>query len=610
MNTNGKLLTKELNCDFCVVGGGLAGTFAAIAAARRNLKVVLIGDRPVLGGNASSEIRMWVRGAENFYDKESGLIKEFEERIIKYNDELCPSVTDAVLYDMVFAEKNIELFLNASVMDADTDLMEDLTDGKDRIIKSVTAWQLTTYTFIKVNAAVFADCSGDSILADLTGAEYMKGREPREEYGESLAAAEKEDKTMGLSIILAAREKNKKSDFIPMKFMNKYESDEAFCGTKAAKNTNFDGKYALKRWHNIKNDDNLWWIELGGDLGSVRDADKTGKELYSAVYGVWDHLKNHSDHGMENFCLDWVGALAGKRESLRYKGDYVLTENDILSGGNFYDEIAYGGWPIDDHNPAGMKNGGEAPSHSIKLDSVYGIPYRCVYSVNIKNLLFAGRNISVTHVALSSTRVMATCSLLGQAVGEAAAMSVERKVFPRETELFIKELQARIQDGGVFLPHVKRRQGTISLFANTNLTYEEKKVLFNGIERPRSRYGENDIELPLSNSVKFTFETPQKIKNMRIAFDCGWDREWLPEGKLRIFCMKLHRFLSDEPVKVSPHILKGFSVFADGELIYKTSDNFLSLVKIPIEKTVTEIEFLPEKIENGRSFRLFSIDFE
>ena len=145
---------------------------------------------------------MWVRGAENFYDKESGLIKEFEERIIKYNDELCPSVTDAVLYDMVFAEKNIELFLNASVMDADIDLMEDLTDGKDRIIKSVTAWQLTTYTFIKVNAAVFADCSGDSILAELTGAEYMKGRESQTDYGESLAAAEKAGcEAMGIEML-------------------------------------------------------------------------------------------------------------------------------------------------------------------------------------------------------------------------------------------------------------------------------------------------------------------------------------------------------------------------------------------------------------------------
>lgn len=578
MNT--KMPHEQLNCDLCVVGGGLAGSFAALAAARDGAKVVLIQDRPMLGGNASSEIRMWVRGARGVFDRETGLISEFEERNIHGNATLVRTVSDAILYGMLRENPNIRLLLNASCMDAEAE--------NGRII-SVTAWQTTTYTFYTVKADIYADCSGDSVLAPLVGANFRKGREAKSEFGETLAQDVADDHTMGNSILLCARETDRPVRFVPPNFASYYPDDTSF-QCSGSKNT----KYAETRAHEVgTNSENLWWIELGGMRDTLKDAEEIRDQLMSNVYGVWDHIKNQGDHGKDNWELDWIGCLPGKRESRRYVGKYIMREQDILSGGHFEDEIAFGGWPLDDHNPYGMEQheGDNAPSVVIPLKEIYGIPYRSLVSDNIENLMFAGRNISVTHVALSSTRVMATCALLGQALGTGAAMALRYGCTPAEIyPEHIKELQQNLLASGVFLPHVPREISSLTQRAKINLTSQQRDILMNGWERPRAEEGENGIQQSVNEELCFTFEHTEKVERLRLQFDPDFSRETVTEHpRMRLFAMKINEGKDFSPVKIAATIVKSFVVYADGEEVYRTDDNYLSLVWIPINREAKEI---------------------
>lgn len=594
---NPKLNQKTLDCDFCVVGGGLSGCFAALAAARHGAKVVLMQDRPMLGGNASSEIRMWVRGATGKFDRETGLINELEERNIRKNPTLVSSIFDATLYDMLRENGNITLLLNCSCADAATE------NGR---IVSVTGWQLTTYTWVTVRAAYFADCSGDSILAPLVGARYRHGRESAAQTGESLAQPKEDNMTMGLSVFLSARETDHPVPFTPPSFANVYPSDDCFANGTAK------GKYTLSRSHKIGTDGcNLWWIELGGDLHSIYDSEQVRDELLAAVYGVWDHLKNRGEHGMENWDLEFVGFLPGKRESRRYVGNYILTEQDILSGGDFADEVAFGGWPLDDHNPHGMRKVGEetAPSISIPV-SIYGIPYRALFSADVENLFFAGRNISATHAALSSTRVMATCSLLGQAVGTAAALAVANRCTPKGVlEHHLVRLQKTLQDDGVFLPHHKNTYHPALLCAKTNLSDAQKEVLFNGTERPRNAEGENAVTQNVGDVLRFRFEGPTRIEELRLRFDLDFGHMSVsPNRKMRVFAMKINTGKDFVPVKVAATIVKGFAIRADGKEVYRTEENYLSHVRVPLSVCAKTLEIEWLATNGAPEVRLFGLD--
>lgn len=571
MNT--KLKTVEYSCDLCVVGGGLAGTIAALTAARKGAKVVLVQDRPVLGGNSSSEIRMWVRGAQGKYNRETGILAEFEEENIYRNPTLAPALWDSILYGKVKENDNITLLLNSSVLDAECD---------GETIKSVTAWQLTTYSYHKINAKYFADCSGDSILAPLTGALYTLGREARSEHNEKIGPEVADRKTMGMSCLLQARETDHPVNFIPPEWANVYESDEDF-SSKAK-----DISHSTIRDHNIGTSGcNLWWMELGGDTEPLENAEKTRDELLKVVFGIWDHIKNRGDHGADNWELEWVGFLPGKRETFRYVGDYVLTQNDIEAGGIFPDVVAYGGWTMDDHNPKGIKATGEGdvPSIMHPAPSPYGIPYRCLYSKNISNLFFAGRNISVTHAALSSTRVMGTCSLLGQAVGNAAAICVKNGILPRDIlRGRVNELQQEILSDGVFLPGVKREIPELTRKASLSLSDKETAILKNGIERPRADGDENHIVLEKGNKISFNFEEKNHINELRIQFDPDFGHESVsPNRKMRVFAQKLNVGRDFVPVKVAKTIVKEISVYADGALVYESKANHNSFVRIPLD---------------------------
>lgn len=583
-------------CDFCVVGGGLAGTIAALSAARGGAKVILIQDRPVLGGNSSSEIRMWVRGAKGKYNRESGILTEFEEENIYRNPTLAPTLWDSVLYGKIKENKNITLILNASCLDAECEKEE---------IKSVTAWQLTTYTYHRVEAKYFADCSGDSILAPLTGAEHRLGREARSEYNEQIGPDVSDRKTMGMSCLIQARETEKPVEFIPPKWANVYETDEDFAIIPY-----LEGQHSTFRDHKIGTSGcNLWWMELGGDTGEpIENTEETKDELIKVAFGIWDHIKNRGDHGCENWELEWVGFIPGKRESRRYIGDHVLTQHDIEAEGKFSDIVAYGGWPMDDHNPMGMKANkmDDSPSIMWPAPSPYGIPYRCLYSKNIKNLMFAGRNISVTHAALSSTRVMATCSLLGQAVGTAAGICVTDNVLPKDVD--IHKLQQKILDGGVFLPGVKREIPELSKSAKLNLTDEERDILFNGTERPRCDDDKNHITLENGGEIIFSFESPEAVSQVRIQLDPDYSRESVsPNKKMKWFAQKLHTGLDFEPMKPAATLPKEIEALADGKTIYCIKNNYHSLVNIPISGHFSEIKIRFTDCKAGK-INIFACD--
>ena len=193
------LRTKVHEVDICVVGGGIGGMFTAISAARHGAKVALMHDRPVLGGNASSEIRMWISGAGTRVRdlQETGIMEELQLENMHRNPKRNYSVWDALLYEMVRFEDNIDLILNCSCCDAVTE------NGH---VVSVKGFQLTTYTWHEVRAKIFVDSSGDSILAPLTGAEYKVGREARSEHGEEFGLEVADSHTMGMSILLQCRE--------------------------------------------------------------------------------------------------------------------------------------------------------------------------------------------------------------------------------------------------------------------------------------------------------------------------------------------------------------------------------------------------------------------
>ncbi|MBQ9801705.1 MAG: FAD-dependent oxidoreductase [Clostridia bacterium] len=571
--------------DLCIIGGGLSGTIAALTAARRGVKVVLVQDRPMLGGNCSSEIRMWVRGAKGKYDRETGILAEFEEENIYRNKGLAATLWDSVLFGKVKAEKNITLLLNCTCVDA---------TSTDTRVTAIRAWQLTTYTWHTVEATYFADCSGDGILAFLTPAKARVGREDKAETGEAIAREVSDNCTMGMSLLLQARETDAPVTFTPPEWAYVYEHDEDFAVLPGA-----DVKHSTFRDQRIgTSGTNLWWIELGGDRDSLRDAEEMRDELLKIAFGIWDHLKNREDHGLDCWDLEWVGFLPGKRESVRYEGAHMLTQQEVEAGGVFDDVVAYGGWPMDDHNPKGFYANTERETASIlhPAPSPYGIPYRVLYSKNMENLFFAGRNISATHAAMSSTRVMATCSLLGQAMGNAAAICVREGILPRDvTTSFITELQQMQLDDGIFLPGVKREIPPLTKRASLDLDDAQAALLLNGVERPRSDEEQNMVTLPVGGKLTFRLPNPEKIDTLRILFDRDYSRESItPNRKMRVFAQKLHTGKDFVPVKVPATLVKHFRVLLDGECVFENSNNYYSLVKIPLTrtaKTVT-VEFL------------------
>ncbi|HEX7715209.1 MAG TPA: FAD-dependent oxidoreductase [Bacillota bacterium] len=429
------LVKKEY--EVVVVGGGMAGVCAAIASARHGAKTALVHDRPVLGGNASSEIRMHICGADCHASRpdarETGIIEEILLENRRRNPQHSFSIFDTVIWEKVRFQEGLDLYLNAA--------MTGVTMGNGQIEK-IMVHQLTTEIAYELTSNIFIDATGDGYLAHLAGADYKVGRESSAEFGESLAPEIGDRKTMGNTLMFRAVDTGKPVRFQkPVWAYSFTEEDLAYRGHSAS----------LAPMAHYGVDSGYWWIELGGEQDTIRDGEAIRDELLKTVYGVWDHIKNSGDHGAENYALDWVGFLPGKRESRRIMGDYILKQQDLLEGRVFADAVAYGGWPMDVHPPEGFKHRGE-PTDFNHLKTVYTIPYRSYYSRSISNLMMAGRDISATHLAFSSIRVMATCAVGGQAVGTAAAMTVQYHCLPVEIGKYLPELQQRLLKDDCYIP--------------------------------------------------------------------------------------------------------------------------------------------------------------
>jgi hypothetical protein len=503
--------TIDHRVDVCVVGGGMSGLCAAIASARQGRKTLLVQDRPVLGGNASSEVRMWICGAQGKENKETGILEEIQLDNSLLNPSGNYSIWDTVLWHKAVSQPNLTLLLNCAICDGDSEPVQG--DASLRQIVRIRGWQLTSQLWHDIQAKVFIDCSGDSILAPLSGAKTRWGREARSEFDEDIQPETADRKTMGNTLLIQLRKVDEEVPFSPPPFSYQFDSHDQFA-------------------HRLKSGlqaHNFWWLELGGLQDTIHDAEAIRDELMRTAWGAWDFIKNRSPHRAQaaNWALEWVGALPGKRENRRYVGLHTLTQNEVRAGGanyNLFDDvIAYGGWSMDDHHPAGMLYPGE-PTVFHPAPSPYVIPFRCLVSSNVVNLMMAGRNISVTHAALSSTRVMATCALLGQAAGTAAALSIERGVSPRQVyPNHVRELQSRLQRDDLWLPGRNRPVDELSLGA----TCDAPDVL-SGIDRP-SKEAYNGWKTALGQPLTLTLSSTRDFAGVRVVFDSNLgDRKRMP----------------------------------------------------------------------------------
>ncbi len=581
----GSLQEVEHEVDLCVVGGGIGGMLTAISAARRGAKVALMHDRPVLGGNASSEIRMWICGAGTRVRnlQETGIMEEIALDNMARNPSRNWSIWDALLYEKVRFEPNIDLILNCACCEAKMDGAR---------IESVTGFQLTTYQRHTVRAKIFADCSGDSILAPLTGAAYRVGREAKSEFGEEFGIESADRKTMGSSLLIQARETDHKVAFTPPAWAYDFPDDESL---------NHKPHDCLLKPHT-----NFYWIELGGEANTIADAEKLRDELLKIAFGVWDHMKNHGEHGADNWELEWIGFLPGKRESRRYVGDYTLTQNDVENGGKrFEDTVAYGGWQIDNHLPGGfwMKSKDGAHLQKRRLTEPYAIPYRALYSRDVENLMFAGRNLSATHAAFASARVMGTIGLMGQAVGTAAALAVEKGVMPRGVyadKSLLKELQRRLMDDDCFLPHLRREISPLAKAATLTADYGDASDLLNGVDR-RIWGRDNGYFGKTNQAITFQFDKPTFVGGFRLVVDSDLDRENI-DGHPDLLTIPMPLFkgrgYGNTSFTFPRTVLKHFRVDvkgADGEwtTAFETKDNHQRLVRGRIERECLAVRLMP-----------------
>ena len=565
--------------DFCVVGGGLSGLCAGAAAARHGAKVALMQDRPVLGGNASSEIRMHVCGAHGTNSRETGIVEEIILENMYRNALGNWHIWDSVLYEKARFEPNITLLLNCSC--------NDIEMQGDRI-RAVKGWQLTTETWIRVEAELFADCSGDSILAPLSGAEFRVGREASSELDEDIQPPVADKKTMGMSCLIQSRETDRPQPFVPPKWAHTFPTDDDL----------------PNRGHDHLNT-NFWWIELGGEHDSIHDTEELRDELLKIAFGVWDHIKNQGDHGADNWVLEWIGFLPGKRESRRYIGDHVLSQNDVRAEGRFEDLVAYGGWSMDDHHPAGFRHPG-APTIFHPAPSPYGIPYRCLYSRNIGNLFCAGRNISASHAAMSSTRVMATCATMGQAVGTAAAIAGRNGLSPRGVYGDrTAELKQTLMDDDCYLPWNRREIPELARKARIVASENDPEPLRNGLDRPIGD-DDNGWTGSLGSWVEYEFDGPERVREVRLVFDSDLNRS--PRQNLPC------SFPLDAELRGVPAaMVKAFRIEArneDGQpqTIAREECNYQRLVRVPVDVQTRAARFVPEGTWGAELAHVFAFD--
>lgn len=429
-------IIDEGEFDVIVIGAGTAGCGAAVAAARNGARTALVHDRPVLGGNASDELGVPTCGASVSHPnaRESGL----NEEVNLWRGKLNAPKYSAAFAKQMEGEKNLTLFHNRRVNGVE---MHDKT-----AIASVLAVDTLTHRASRYRAKLFIDCTGDGWVGYYAGAHYRFGRESRDEFGES-AAPEKADRVTMSGCIMGnmalgyrAADTGKPQAYTPPPWATRLPLPEEFHRFPKG----FTG--------------GQWWLEHPGCVDDLEDPEFARDELIRIVFAYWGWIKNHWEHKerARNYALAYVPYMDARRETRRLVGDYILKQQDAEQGVMFPDRISYGGWSLDVHHPRGIHSGKDGPYDFDGRVPIYSIPYRTLYSTNIVNLLFAGRCMSVTHIALGTVRVEATLSTAGQAAGTAAALSVRHGVTPREIgQSRIGELQQQLLKDDQYIPELK-----------------------------------------------------------------------------------------------------------------------------------------------------------
>ena len=497
--------------DVVVVGGGISGVCAALAAARHGAKTALIQNRPVLGGNASSEIKVNINGAGRHGNwkkdlQETGIIREILHEVKKENPQNSFHVQDMVLWSMVNRQAGLDLYLNTHFW------ASEVREGR---IDSIQAMQYTTETMYTFQAKIFADTTGDAALAYESGADWTIGREARRQYGEPHAPETADLCTMGSTVMFTTVDMGRKVEFHKPEWAYTFTKEQLGARKIAMLNHGY------------------WWVELGGaELAVIEDSESIRDELYKWALGVFDYIKNCGEYDADHLALDWICSVPGRRESRRIVGDYVLNENDVYEGRRFQDAIAYGGWTMDNHTVGGITAKGESEEGTkwLPIKDIYTIPYRCVYSRNIDNLYVGGRALSVSHMAMSSTRVIATCGVIGEAIGTAAAMAAEKHMTPRELgKLHLKDLQQALIRDDCFLPGIQKedeedlcRNALGHIAASSFTPGAEPEKTINGYARNIDGVCNAWISQELGeagNWIEFTLNKEAAVKEIHIKFD-------------------------------------------------------------------------------------------
>lgn len=614
---------RSLSYDVVVVGGGMAGICAAISSAREGASTILIQERSVLGGNASSEIRMHVAGASCHWGKkdadETGIIMELQldNKHINYNHNY--SLWDGVLWSKVMNQKNLDVYLNTS-------MYEVLSDGKD--IEHIECYQTTTETRLVVSGKVYIDATGNGTLGYYAGAEYRVGSEDKCAFREQDAKDHPTGDTMGNTLMFCARDTGNPVKFIKPDWAYTFTEDDFKYRYHGDITVYHDANDVVVLDPNDSYEDHAdelvekydvqsgyWWIELGGDYDDIiKEAEDIRYELYRTIYGVWDHIKNGGEHGAENYELIWVGNQPGIRESRRLEGKYMLTEADVLSNRIFPDAIAYGGWPLDEHTPAGFKGKDNIPSIVRSFKGLYSIPLGCYCSKNIDNLMMVGRTIGASKLAMGSTRVMGTCAVGGEAAGLAAALAAKYNCVPEEiSNKYINELQQKLIKNDCYIPGVRNKDefdyakaATIS--ASTFKIGCEPQKIVNGITRNENE----NINMWSSDGIsekgewlKLSLKEPHEIKQIRIILDPNLSEE---------HCISISKaFIEKIPTGVPRELVKNYKVqrFYKGSFIDEVivDDNYqcLSVVEFDEAKETDEVKIYFLETNGDSDIRVFEV---
>ncbi|MDN5213446.1 FAD-dependent oxidoreductase [Fulvivirgaceae bacterium BMA12] len=493
-SNNGARTSKleKLKTDLVVIGGGIAGVCCAITAARKGIKVVLVQDRPVLGGNASSEVRLWILGAtshmgnNNRWAREGGVIDELLVENMYRNPDGNTLIFDTILLEKVWQEDNLTLLLNTAVYNT--------IKSEANRIAGINAFCSQNSMEYEITASLFCDASGDGIVAFQSGAAFRMGAESSDEFDEAFAPTKDYGELLGHTMYFMTKDVGKPVAFTP----------PAYALNDITKIPRY------KQFSTQEHGCQLWWIEYGGRLDTVHETETIKWELWKVIYGVWDYIKNSGKFPEANtMTLEWVGQIPGKRESRRFEGHFTITQADIVEQRHFDDTVSFGGWAIDLHPADGIFS--EKPGcNQWHSKGIYEIPYRSMIVKGIDNLFLAGRILSSSHVAFGSTRVMATSGHNGQAVGMAAALTIKNNCLPADLLVpdRMKVLQQALLKTGQYIPHLAYHDNEDLLNQHCTILAKDHLVLseipFDGELQPLE-YNSAQL-LPISGGPVPTFE--------------------------------------------------------------------------------------------------------